>query len=59
MPAFAQTGNYADVNGLRMCYEVQGSGNPLFKTLPERLRLKLVEARPLKSGCVILRYQPA
>jgi dihydrofolate reductase len=38
---------------------VLGNGNPLFKTLPERLRLKLVEARPLKSGCVILRYQPA
>jgi dihydrofolate reductase len=37
---------------------VLGSGNPLFKMLPERLRLKLVETRPLKSGCVILRYVP-
>ncbi|MBV6505631.1 MAG: putative protein YyaP [Syntrophorhabdaceae bacterium] len=37
---------------------VLGSGNPLFKTSPERLKLKLVEARALKSGCVILRYVP-
>lgn len=37
---------------------VLGGGNPLFKDSPNRLRLKLVEARPLKSGCVILRYQP-
>lgn len=34
-----------------------GGGNPLFKP-GERMNLKLVEARPLKSGCVILRYQP-
>jgi dihydrofolate reductase len=37
---------------------VLGSGNPLFKTLPERLRLKLAETRPLKFGGVILRYVP-
>ena len=35
-----------------------GGGNLLFKTSPERMKLKLIEARPLKSGCVILRYQP-
>lgn len=34
-----------------------GGGNPLFKTSPARLRMKLLEARPLKSGGVILRYQ--
>ena len=37
---------------------ILGGGNPLFKPSPARMRLKLVEARPLKSGCVILRYQP-
>lgn len=37
---------------------VLGSGNPLFKSSPDRMKMKLVEARPLKSGCVILRYQP-
>lgn len=37
---------------------VLGSGNPLFKASPNRLRMKLIEARPLTSGCVILRYQP-
>lgn len=37
---------------------VLGGGNPLFKDLPERLKLRLVEARPLESGCVILRYRP-
>lgn len=36
---------------------ILGSGSPLFKASPNKLNLKLVEARPLKSGCVILRYQ--
>ncbi|HEX4840797.1 MAG TPA: dihydrofolate reductase family protein [bacterium] len=38
---------------------VLGEGNPLFKPSPHRLTLRLLEARPLKSGGVILRYQPA
>lgn len=38
---------------------ILGGGNPLFKPSPERTRLKLVEAKPLKTGVVILRYQPA
>ena len=37
---------------------ILGGGNPLFKLNPNRMKLKLLEARPLKSGCVILRYQP-
>jgi dihydrofolate reductase len=37
---------------------VLGGGSPLFKPSPQRLRMKLLEARPLKSGCVILRYEP-
>ena len=37
---------------------ILGGGNPLFKPSPERMKMKLVEARPLKSGCIILRYQP-
>jgi len=37
---------------------VLGRGNPLFKSSEDRIRLQLVEARPLKSGCVILRYRP-
>jgi dihydrofolate reductase len=36
-----------------------GGGNPLFKPSPDRLRLRLLEATPLKSGVVLLRYQPA
>lgn len=36
---------------------VLGRGNPLFKASPERMKLRLVEAKSLKSGCVILRYQ--
>ncbi len=36
-----------------------GGGNPLFKPSPDRMRLKLLEAKPLKSGCVLLRYEPA
>jgi dihydrofolate reductase len=37
---------------------ILGAGNPLFKPSPDRMRMKLLEAKPLKSGCVILRYQP-
>jgi dihydrofolate reductase len=37
---------------------ILGRGNPLFKPHTERLKLKLLEAKPLNSGCVILRYQP-
>ncbi len=37
---------------------ILGSGNPLFKASPNRMKMHLMEARPLKSGCVILRYQP-
>jgi dihydrofolate reductase len=37
---------------------ILGGGNPLFKASPKRLKMKLLDARPLKSGCVILRYQP-
>ena len=36
-----------------------GSGSSLFKASPERLKLRLLEARPLKAGAVILRYKPA
>jgi dihydrofolate reductase len=43
---------------LGMTPVVLGGGNPLFKPSPERLRMNLLEARPLKSGCVILRYEP-
>jgi len=37
---------------------ILGRGNPLFKASPDRLKMKLLEARPLKSGGVILRYEP-
>jgi len=37
---------------------VLGSGTPLFESGRDRLRLRLLEARPLSSGCVILRYEP-
>jgi dihydrofolate reductase len=36
---------------------VLGRGTPLFKTSPETMKLKLLEAKPLKSGGVILRYE--
>ncbi|MEX2541032.1 MAG: dihydrofolate reductase family protein [Trueperaceae bacterium] len=38
---------------------VLGDGSPLFKANPERLKLQLIEARPLDSGAVLLRYRPA
>lgn len=33
-----------------------GSGNPLFKQGMESHKLKLVDAKPFKSGCLVLRY---
>jgi dihydrofolate reductase len=35
-----------------------GSGRPLFAQGNRRMRLKLLEARPLSTGGVILRYEP-
>lgn len=37
---------------------VLGEGSPLFKLRPDQLRLRLMEANPLGTGCVILRYEP-
>jgi dihydrofolate reductase len=36
-----------------------GRGNPMFKPSDDRVRLTLLEARPMKSGVVLLRYQRA
>ncbi len=38
---------------------VLGRGSPLFKPAPEGMKMKLLDARALKSGCVLLRYEPA
>lgn len=38
---------------------VLGGGNPLFKSGQQRMRMRLLEATPLQSGCVILRYARA
>jgi len=35
---------------------VLGCGNPLFKPNDHRMRLTLLEARPMRSGVVLLRY---
>lgn len=37
---------------------VLGGGTPLFKPQPKRLRMQLLEAKILESGCVILCYAP-
>jgi dihydrofolate reductase len=38
---------------------VLGAGRSLFRTAPERMHLHLVEARPFRSGSVLLTYRPA
>jgi len=38
---------------------VLGGGTPMFKPSEERVRLKLLEARPMQSGAVLLRYARA
>ena len=37
---------------------VLGSGTPLFRPGAAQHKMKLLEARPLKSGVVLLRYEP-
>lgn len=37
----------------------QGNGGPLFKDLPQNLKLQLIEVFELKAGGVFLRYRPA
>jgi dihydrofolate reductase len=37
---------------------VLGDGKSLFRTAPERIGLKLLSARPFRSGNVLLSYQP-
>jgi dihydrofolate reductase len=37
---------------------ILGSGKPLFHTMTERMRLKLVDKKKLPSGIVLLRYNP-
>jgi dihydrofolate reductase len=34
-----------------------GSGIPAFRELSRRVELELIEARPIKPGCVLVRYQ--
>jgi dihydrofolate reductase len=36
-----------------------GDGEPLFRNLPDRLKLRLVQVRELKAGALFLRYEPA
>ncbi len=38
---------------------VLGGGSPLFKPAPESMKMRLLDVRALKSGCVLLRYEPA
>ena len=35
-----------------------GRGNPLFRAIPRMSKLRLLEAKSLEGGCVILRYAP-
>jgi dihydrofolate reductase len=49
------------IDEYRLCLTpiVLGAGQPLFKALPEPQRMRLLEARALSSGGVLLRYAPA
>ena len=49
------------IDEYRLCVVpvILGSGTPLFKGSPEQLRLELLEAKPLRTGGVILRYRRA
>lgn len=41
-----------------ICPVLLGSGTPLFKPAAGRVKLKLIESRPLSTGMVINRYAP-
>jgi hypothetical protein len=43
---------------MRLTPVVLGAGTPLFKPGPDVMKMKLLEARALKTGCVLLRYEP-
>lgn len=49
------------VDELRICLVpvVLGAGNPHFKPAAAQRPMKLIDSRPLKTGAVILRYEPA
>jgi dihydrofolate reductase len=48
------------IDEYRLCYApvVLGEGTPLFKPSDHSTRMRLIDARPLKSGAIILRYEP-
>jgi dihydrofolate reductase len=37
---------------------VLGAGTPIFKGIKHKLNLRLTETRPLRSGVVLLGYEP-
>jgi dihydrofolate reductase len=48
------------IDEFRLCVVpvLLGRGNPLFRPMDHDMALRLLEAKPLKSGGVILRYEP-
>jgi dihydrofolate reductase len=48
------------IDEIRLCVVpiILGGGNPLFKQNDQSMKLTLLETRQLKSGGVIMRYQP-
>lgn len=41
-----------------VCPVILGGGTRLFKDAPEKLKLKLLDAKPYSTGIVVLRYEP-
>jgi dihydrofolate reductase len=58
LSAFLMKHGLFDEYRLGIAPTVMGRGKTLFGRDLGQLRMRLLEARPLSSGCVILRYEP-
>ena len=55
--ALTDEGDVVDEVGFNMHPIVLGSGVPLFRSTTRRIKLDLIESRPIDGGCVLATYR--